>query len=44
MITQHKGHCEDCRELFDAPYHSVVAWDADQVSVSAGDDSGVEYK
>ncbi len=37
-------HCEDCRELLDVPYHSVVAWDADQVTVTAGQESAVEYK
>jgi hypothetical protein len=37
-------HCEDCRELLDVPYHSVVAWDADQVNITAGHDSAVEYK
>ncbi len=31
-------HCEDCRELLKIPYHSVTAWQQDQVDVvdSAG--------
>jgi hypothetical protein len=37
-------HCEDCRALLDVPYHSVTAWDADQVDVVAGIDDTVEYK
>ncbi len=37
-------HCEDCRALLDVPYHSVVAWDADNVSIVAGEEHAVEYK
>lgn len=37
-------HCEDCRALLDVPYHSVVAWDADRVRVTSGEDDTVEYK
>lgn len=32
-------HCEDCRNLLQVPYHSVLAWDGDQVSVSKGADA-----
>lgn len=37
-------HCEDCRELLDVPYHSVTAWDAEDVQVVAGKSDAVEYK
>ena len=37
-------HCEDCRALLDVPYHSIVAWDADNVRIAAGADNTVEYK
>lgn len=30
-------HCEDCRELLQVPYHSVLAWDGDQVRISKGE-------
>lgn len=29
-------HCEDCRDLLKVPYHSVTAWNPDQVSIEAG--------
>ncbi|ANJ66569.1 hypothetical protein A9404_03505 [Halothiobacillus diazotrophicus] len=37
-------HCEDCRMLLDVPYHSITAWDRDQVVIKAGEDMLVEYK
>lgn len=37
-------HCEDCRALLDVPYHSIVAWDADQVTIASGAERAVEYK
>lgn len=37
-------HCEDCRDLLDVPYHSVVAWDAENVNITAGEAHAVEYK
>ncbi|MCG7909932.1 MAG: GFA family protein [Candidatus Thiodiazotropha taylori] len=37
-------HCEDCRNLLDVPYHSIVAWDAPQVSITSGEDQVTEYK
>ena len=37
-------HCEDCRALLDVPYHSVTAWDADQVKLVRGQEHAVEYK
>ncbi len=37
-------HCEDCRALLDVPFHSVTAWDADQVQVVTGGEDTVEYK
>ena len=30
-------HCEDCRELLQVPYHSVLAWEADKVSIARGE-------
>lgn len=30
-------HCEDCRELLQVPYHSVLAWESDQVQISKGE-------
>ena len=35
-------HCEDCRALLDVPYHSVVAWNADRVSIVSGAEHAVE--
>ena len=29
-------HCEDCRELLNVPYHSVNAWEKDNVSIKNG--------
>ncbi|MBB3048363.1 hypothetical protein FHR99_002637 [Litorivivens lipolytica] len=29
-------HCEDCRELLQVPYRSVLAWEVDQVEVTRG--------
>lgn len=37
-------HCEDCRDLLDVPYHSVVAWEPDQVSITSGAEHAVEYQ
>ncbi|MCP4595585.1 GFA family protein [Neptuniibacter sp.] len=37
-------HCEDCRELLQVPYHSVLAWEADQVSVTKGADQVIEFQ
>ena len=32
-------HCEDCRDLLKIPYHSVTAWDKEQVVVEEGADA-----
>ncbi len=32
-------HCEDCRELLKIPYHSVTAWEKEQLKVEAGAES-----
>ena len=32
-------HCEDCRDLLNIPYHSVVAWEADNLHISAGQEN-----
>ena len=37
-------HCEDCRALLDVPYHSIVAWDADNIRITSGAEDTVEYK
>ena len=37
-------HCEDCRALLDVPYHSVVAWEPENVSIVSGESDAVEYK
>lgn len=37
-------HCEDCRELLQVPYHSVLAWDPEQVQITRGQGSVVEFQ
>ncbi|MES9971983.1 MAG: GFA family protein [Candidatus Thiodiazotropha sp.] len=37
-------HCEDCRNLLDVPYHSVVAWDPEKVRILSGAEHAVEYQ
>ncbi len=37
-------HCEDCRELLQVPYHSVLAWEAGNLSVSRGADALVTFQ
>ena len=37
-------HCEDCRALLNVPFHSVTAWNKDQVTVKSGDDCLTEYQ
>ncbi len=37
-------HCNACRTLLNIPYHSVTAWNPDQVSVEKGSDSIVEFQ
>lgn len=37
-------HCEDCRDLLDVPYHSVTAWNAEDVNITHGGEHAVEYK
>ncbi|WP_207062573.1 GFA family protein [Motiliproteus sp. SC1-56] len=37
-------HCQDCRELLQVPYHSVLAWEADQVHISQGAGEVIEYQ
>ncbi|WP_372982424.1 GFA family protein [Marinobacter sediminum] len=32
-------HCEDCRDLLQVPYHSVLAWEAEQVKITQGAES-----
>ena len=37
-------HCEECRALLDIPYHSITAWDADNVRILSGEEHAVTYK
>ena len=37
-------HCEDCRELLQVPYHSVLAWDPENVSVTKGEQALESFK
>lgn len=37
-------HCEDCRELLQVPYHSVTAWQPDDVEVTKGEGELVEFQ
>lgn len=37
-------HCEDCRELLKIPYHSVTAWEEDQVNVGRGSENLVAFQ
>lgn len=37
-------HCEDCRELLQVPYHSVLAWEGDRVEITRGDQDVIEYQ
>jgi hypothetical protein len=37
-------HCEDCRDLLDVPFHSVTAWNKDQVTIESGNDHIKEYQ
>ncbi|SDE16202.1 Uncharacterized conserved protein [Paracoccus isoporae] len=37
-------HCQDCRTLLDVPYHSVTAWNPDQLEVTQGGDRLIEFQ
>ena len=37
-------HCEDCRELLQVPYHSVLAWEQHNVQISKGADEVVAFQ
>lgn len=37
-------HCEDCRELLQVPYHSVLAWEGDKVQISKGSVDAIEFQ
>ena len=37
-------HCEDCRDLLDVPYHSVTAWDSENINFISGAEHTIEYK
>ncbi|MFM4805448.1 GFA family protein [Aeromonas bivalvium] len=37
-------HCEDCRELLQVPYHSVLAWEAERLHISKGAGEVVSFQ
>ena len=37
-------HCEDCRDLLQIPYHSVLAWDPEQVQITKGEENTVSFQ
>ena len=37
-------HCEDCRELLQIPYHSVLAWEENQLEVTNRQGDIVEFQ
>jgi hypothetical protein len=37
-------HCEDCRELLKIPYHSVTAWEKEQVNIDEGADQLIAFQ
>jgi len=37
-------HCEDCRNLLNVPYHSVTAWNKDQIRIDEGSETLVSFQ
>lgn len=37
-------HCEDCRTLLNIPFHSVTAWNKEQVEIIRGQESLMSYQ
>ena len=37
-------HCQACRTLLDVPYHSVTAWNADQLEVTKGAERLISFQ
>ncbi|MBP0049868.1 GFA family protein [Marinobacterium sp. AK62] len=37
-------HCEDCRELLQVPYHSVLAWEDGNVEITRGQSEVIEFQ
>ena len=37
-------HCEDCRDLLNVPFHSVTAWNREQLVITGGEASLSEYQ
>ena len=37
-------HCNACRTLLDTPYHSVNAWNPEQVTITKGDQQLVSFE
>lgn len=37
-------HCEDCRELLQVPFHSVLAWEEHQLDFTKGKSDAIEFQ
>ncbi|NQZ32418.1 MAG: GFA family protein [Oceanospirillaceae bacterium] len=37
-------HCDDCRDLLQVPYHSVLAWDEKWVNITSGQEQVAEFQ
>ncbi len=37
-------HCTDCRDLLDIPFHSVAAWEEENVSIDEGQEAIVIFQ
>ena len=37
-------HCSDCRDLLKIPYHSVTAWEKQQIKIDDGADNLIEFQ
>jgi hypothetical protein len=45
-VPRVKGHChcEDCRDLLNVPFHSVTAWNKEQLEITEGESLLREYQ
>ena len=37
-------HCEDCRNLLNVPYHSVTAWNKEQIQIDDGSEALASFQ
>jgi len=37
-------HCDDCRDLLQVPYHSVIAWNPEGVKITKGQQDLLEFQ